>query len=145
MKILIKTEVKQDYAQVFSGFNESLFSALAPPFPFLKVLRFDGCKKDDQVQIELDFVIFRQKWFALIVDFYQNSEEICFVDQGTVLPFFVKSWKHYHRILKTDLGSVVVDEIEFKTPFLLTDYLLYPLMYLQFLYRKPIYKRIFGG
>ena len=37
----------------------------------------------------------------------------------------------------------IIDEIEFRTPTILTDYIFYPILYLQFLYRKPIYQRIF--
>ena len=73
-----------------------------------------------------------------------NESECYFVDEGTQLPFFLKKWRHRHRILKTDAdASIIVDEIDYTTPFWLLDYLIYPMMYLQFYMRKPVYKRYF--
>jgi ligand-binding SRPBCC domain-containing protein len=46
-------------------------------------------------------------------------------------------------MVKDDEGTIIIDDITFRTPSILTDYLFYPLLYLQFLYRKPIYKKVF--
>ena len=66
-----------------------------------------------------------------------------FVDQGVELPFFLKRWKHKHRVISSGTGSVIRDEIEFEAPFWLMNYILFPVLWLQFSYRKPIYRRIF--
>ena len=42
MKLILKTNVKQSPQQVWAGFNQSLFEKLAPPFPRVRLLRFDG-------------------------------------------------------------------------------------------------------
>ena len=144
MNIKISTKVNQSLLKVWEGFNLELFSKLAPPFPPVKVKEFGGCLKGDKVHLELNFLLFKQDWISDIVDQKRTESEIYFIDEGTKLPFFLSYWKHKHRLVKDDEGTLIIDDIIFKTPTILTDYLFYPLMYLQFLYRKPIYKRVFG-
>ncbi len=146
MRIHIETPVQQDYKTVFAGFNQELFLKLAPPFSGVKLLRFDGCKVGDRVELQLTLLFFiRQRWHSLITAFEQNEQEIYFIDEaeGKDLPFFLSKWRHKHHIVKTDKGAKIIDEISYKAPFGL-NFLLYPILYLQFLYRKPIYKRIFA-
>lgn len=137
--------VKQPYKKVFEGFDQNLFIKLAPPFPPVKLLRFDGCKVDDRVALRLNFIFFKQTWESLITDYQNNEQEISFVDEGVKLPFFLKYWKHHHRVVKEGEQTQIVDDISFKTPFFLFDYLMYPALYLQFLYRKPIYRKVFSN
>jgi ligand-binding SRPBCC domain-containing protein len=144
MNFKINTLVAQSPENVFAGFTEDLFLALAPPFPKLKLLRFDGCKKDDEVHIELNMLLFKQQWNAKIIASEKLDNEIYFIDFGIKLPFFLRFWEHRHRIIKDEKGSFIVDDITYKTPFLLLDYLMYPLFYLQFAMRKPVYKRLFA-
>ncbi len=144
MRIKISTLVKQPYTKVFEGFDQNLFIKLAPPFPPVKLLRFDGCKVDDRVALRLNFIFFKQTWESLITDYQNNAQEISFVDEGVKLPFFLKYWKHRHRVVKEGEQTQIVDDISFKTPFFLFDYLMYPALYLQFLYRKPIYRKMFS-
>lgn len=143
MKIKISTQVDQSMQQVWQNFDENLFLKLAPPFPPVKLLRFDGCKKNDVVQLELNFFGFKQRWDALIIENYHDENEIYFIDKGTALPFFLKSWHHKHQIIAQGNGSIILDNIDFNTKYVVTDFLIYPLLYLQFLYRKPIYKKYF--
>lgn len=143
MNIKISTKVNQSLLKVWEGFNLDLFSKLAPPFPPVKVKQFDGCLKGDKVHLELNFIIFKQDWISDIIDQKRTDSEIYFIDEGTKLPFFLSYWHHKHRLVKDEEGTSIIDEITFKTPTILTDYLFYPLMYLQFLYRKPIYKKVF--
>jgi len=144
MKIRIQTKVNQSYHQVFEGFNEDLFLALKPPLLPLKLLKFDGCKTGDEVHIQLGAGFLTQRWDALIIEDAASDEEYYFIDKGVQLPFFLKTWQHRHRILKADEGAYIVDDIDYQTPFWLLDYLMYPVMYLQFYARKPVYKRVFG-
>ncbi len=143
MKIQIETQVNQSIHQVWKGFDEKLFMALAPPFPKVKLLRFDGCKAGDEVQIELNFFGLKQHWFAKIMSQTQSETEYQFVDVGTEMPIFVKKWTHTHSIIQEASGAIIIDNIEFQTWNIITDLLFYPTFYLQFLYRKPIYKRFF--
>lgn len=143
MEINIETKVEQDYLKVKEGFDESLFRKLSPPFPPVKLLRFDGSSKGDLVTLELNFIFFKQKWTSEITDDRTDEKEFYFIDEGIALPFFLKSWRHKHRIIKTGDGSIIRDEISYSGPFGLMTILLYPALFLQFLYRKPIYKKLF--
>lgn len=145
MHVKITTQVNQDYVSVMQGFTKTLFMKLNPPFPPVKLLRFDGCKKGDVVLLELNFIFFKQRWESLIVEDDLTDEEFYFIDEGKKLPFFLKYWRHRHRhrILKRGNHTEIVDDITFLSPFWVTDFLLYPVLWLQFWYRKPIYKKYF--
>lgn len=144
MRIIITTPVKQGRRSVARGFDQSLFEKLSPPFPPVKLIRFDGSEKGDVVTLELNFIVFKQIWESHILDSGETKDEWYFVDGGKKLPFFLRYWEHRHRVVQTGTHATIIDDITFETPFFLTDFLLYPAMWLQFLYRKPIYKRIFG-
>ena len=143
MKIKIETSVEKGYLDVKRGFDESLFQKLSPPFPPVKVLRFDGCEKGGQVSLELNFLLFKQKWTSDITDDHTDELEFYFVDEGVELPFFLRKWKHKHRVISTGLQSKIVDEIDFESPFSWMNWVMYPLLWLQFAYRKPIYRKVF--
>jgi ligand-binding SRPBCC domain-containing protein len=144
MKITIETPVNQDYLQVKEGFNETLFKKLSPPFPPVKLLRFDGSTKGDLVTLELNFIFFKQKWTSEIMEDQTTDKEFYFIDKGIELPFFLKKWTHKHRIVKDGENSIIRDEINYQAPFWVLTWILYPAMLLQFAYRKPIYKKIFS-
>ncbi|AEI48591.1 SRPBCC family protein [Runella slithyformis] len=144
MKLILRTHVNRTFQQVWKGFDETLFRRLSPPFPPVRVVRFEGCRKGDTVELELDFLLFKQRWTSVITEQQSTNAEIFFIDEGVKLPFFLSYWQHRHRIIKDGEHAVIADEIEFRTPFLLTNFLFYPLLYAQFLYRKPIYRKIFS-
>ncbi|NHE57074.1 SRPBCC family protein [Cyclobacterium plantarum] len=145
MKINLSTKVNQSYLQVKEGFNKDLFQALNPPFPPVKLLRFDGSSKGDLVSLELDFLLFKQVWTSEIIADKTDDKAFFFIDEGTRLPFFLKSWRHKHSIIKLDdHHSIIRDEISYKSHHFILDILLYPALYLQFAMRKPIYKRVFS-
>lgn len=143
MKITIETQVDQGYLEVRSGFGEALFKKLSPPVPPVKVLRFDGLENGDLVILELNFIFFRQRWTSQITEAHTSDLEFYFVDEGVELPFFLKRWKHKHRVISTGTRSVIRDEIEFEAPFRGLSFLLFPVLWLQFFYRRPIYRRHF--
>jgi ligand-binding SRPBCC domain-containing protein len=143
MKINISTSVEQDYLTVKEGFNKDLFLKLNPPFPPVKLLRFDGSKKGDLVILELNFLFFKQQWISEITEDHTDELEFFFIDQGKKLPFFLSYWKHNHRVIKAGSNCIIRDEIEFKSATGILTVLLYPALYLQFLYRRPIYRKLF--
>lgn len=143
MKLKISTSVEQDYRSVMRGFTQDLFLKLNPPFPPVRLLRFDGCKKGNIVSLELNFIFFRQQWTSVILEDGLDEQEFYFIDFGKKLPFFLNYWRHHHRILRDEAGARIVDDISFRSPFLLMDYLLWPVLWLQFFYRKPIYRKVF--
>lgn len=142
MKINIQTPVNQSVTQVWEQFDDKLLMQLSPPFPPVKLISF-GQQIGDKVTLELNFFIIRQLWVSKITDSSISEDENYFIDEGTQLPFFLKYWKHKHRIVKDGSGSKIIDEIDFRTPTILTDYIFYPILYLQFLYRQPIYRKVF--
>ncbi|AFK04402.1 hypothetical protein Emtol_3273 [Emticicia oligotrophica DSM 17448] len=142
MHIKIETNVEQNLEQVWHQFNEKLLLKLSPPFPIVRILSF-GHKIGEKVTIELNFFILRQIWISIITDSVYERQKAYFIDEGIKLPFFLSNWKHQHIIEEHGSGCKIIDEIEFRTPTILTDYIFYPILYLQFLYRKPIYRKIF--
>jgi ligand-binding SRPBCC domain-containing protein len=146
MRLILRTAVAQSPAQVMAGFTRELFVALTPPFPRLRVLRFDGCRTGDQVAIELNTLVSRLPWTSLIVDDGTLPDGThFFVDEGQQLPPPLRYWRHRHLIEPGPNGSsVIVDNLEYRTASPLLDALLYPAMWAQFAWRKPIYRRWFG-
>ncbi|WP_268033155.1 SRPBCC family protein [Algoriphagus sp. PAP.12] len=144
MKLIVETVVAQDYLQVKEGFTESLFLKLNPPFPPVKLIRFDGSESGDLVSLELNFLLFKQNWTSKITESQLTEKEYFFVDEGIQLPFFLKSWMHKHRLIKSGNHCLIRDEIDYEGPNSVISNLLYPILKGQFLYRKPIYKKVFG-
>jgi len=145
LKIEIKTLVQGNYKAIFSRFDRDLFIALKPPLIQLDLQKFDGCIKGDKVELELGMLGIKQTWKALIVDNLETDSEIFFIDKGVELPPPLKSWRHKH-ILKNvqESKTMIIDSIEYSTGNRLLDMLMYPILYLQFWHRKPIYKRYFS-
>lgn len=145
MRIHITTAVRQPYREVAQKFDQNLFVALSPPFPRVRLLRYDGNRPGDEVHVRLHFGFFRQTWHSLITAADAQPGLVYFVDEGRKLPFFFRYWRHRHEIRQHGTGSLIVDDVTFRSPNRLFDLLLYPLVYLQFAYRKPVYRRLFGG
>jgi ligand-binding SRPBCC domain-containing protein len=148
MHVTLRTPVRQSPAQVMAGFDRALFLRLAPPFPKLQLLRFDGCHRGDVVEIELQTGPLRQRWTSLITDDGQLPDGThYFIDEGQKLPAPLRFWRHRHLIEPDPrgTGSIVVDALEYRTASPLLDALLYPAMWAQFAYRKPIYRRVFNA
>ena len=143
MKLEVRTTVNASLEQVKEGFTRELFLQLNPPFPPVRLLEFGGCKTGDRVQLELNFLLFKQVWISDITEEKEEMGKWYFVDQGTKLPFFLKSWKHHHEVRANEEGTTIVDSISFATGTRLTDLIMYFPLYAQFLYRKPIYRKLF--
>ncbi|GAA4835257.1 hypothetical protein GCM10023331_20610 [Algivirga pacifica] len=144
MHFEVATQVKQPYEQVWKGFNQTLFNQLAPPFPKLEVKQFEGCETGDRVALSLDFLLFRQNWISVVTEQQHLHGEIYFVDKGDKLPLGLTEWKHKHRLIRHGEHTVIVDDVTYTTGSSIMDLLLFPAMYGQFLYRKPIYKKVFA-
>jgi len=144
MKILIETLVAQNYKDVFAQFDRDLFLALKPPLINLQLERFDGCNKGDKVEMQLGILGVQQSWKALIVEQQENSDAIYFIDEGVEIPPPIKHWRHRHTLKNiAERQTMIVDDIEFSTGNSVLDLLMYPIMYLLFWYRKPIYRNYF--
>ena len=144
MQLHLKTNVRQNYKQVFDAFDEQLFRKLAPPYPTLKLIRFDGSEPGDVVEVELQTGIKPFRWTSLITERTITDSEAWFVDEGQELPPPLKLWRHKHVVTADAAGATIHDIITYSTGNKLLDLLLYPLMVGQFSMRKPVYRKIFG-
>ncbi len=144
MHLKVSTYIQAPLKIIKDGFTRELFLSLNPPFPKVDLKKFDGCMKGDIVAIELNFLLFRQMWVSEIIEESDKEDSWLFIDKGTELPFFLKTWQHTHRVVQNDSGtSIIHDEITFTTGTLLTDILIFPGLWFQFLYRKPKYRAFF--
>lgn len=147
MNIYISTKVNGTPEVILSKFDRALFEALVPPGMKIHLLRFDGSVKGDEVHIEmlpLGIPRLKQEWHSLITENVNGENESWFVDEGTKLPWFLSKWKHRHLVRKISPDtSEIIDDITYKSPFFLLSWLLYPVMFLQFYYRKPVYRKYF--
>lgn len=146
MHIVIRTPVAGHYREVLARFDQDLFEALSPPGAGVELLRFDGSHPGDVVHIRMKLLgLIAQDWVSHITEEDATDTAAWFVDEGQQLPFFLSEWRHRHVVEKvSETQSVIVDDIYFRSPARPLDYLLYPVLYAQFAYRRPIYRRIFG-
>lgn len=142
MRIELSTRIpKRTISETFKKFDEALFLKLAPPFPRSKLIRFDGCKTNDIVALKLRMFFVWHIWESKIVSDERTNSEINFVDKGVKLPFFLSFWKHHHRIIQDNEDVLITDDIEFFAHNKLLTLLSYPILYLMFAMRKPIYRK----
>lgn len=142
-RFCIATEVETGIKEVFRKFDLPLFKKLQPPVFKIKVKRFDGCLEGDIIDIEISTFGIRQRWYGIVTRFSESEELIRFTDEGLELPGVLKKWKHNHMISKLGSGSLISDDISYSTGNCILDKLIYPFLYLQFYYRKKIYKEYF--
>lgn len=144
MNLILKTNVRGHYLQVMDRFDESLFNALKPVGVKMIVTQFTGSKTGDTVVLEFTSPI-KAKWISKITDHGHDEDQAYFVDEGTQLPFPLKSWTHKHIVQRVDdERSIIVDDMTFSTGSSIVDYLLYPFMYIGFYPRKSSYKKYFN-
>lgn len=147
MRFQILTKVRGDHRSVFLKFDQSLLLKLTPPGMKMELIRFqEPDAPNGSIQLRVTILgIIRQDWENVFSHYELGPEECHFVDEGKVLPFPMRLWRHDHRVLADGPDHAIInDDITFKTTFLLMDWLLFPILWLQFRYRRPIYRRIFG-
>ena len=149
--IEIHTVVAADPDTVRRSLNRKIFEALNPPFPPVKVLRFDGIQKGGITHLSLNFFLFKQEWISENTRSESSTEDggFQFVDEGRKLPFFLAFWRHTHIFAEipgdTDLSQTrITDRIEYRGNGMMGLFL-QPILVLQFKYRKPVYRRIASG
>ncbi len=151
MRLTIHTSVEKSFEEVFAGFDFELFKKLTPVNPPVTIQRFDGCATGDEVHIEMTVPILKRKerWISRIVrsgkvqGHATYTDEYFFVDEGIELPFFLRFWRHTHRIIAAENGgSVIVDDIEYRTPLWLLPFVA-PVISAQFRARQPLYQEHF--
>ncbi len=144
MRILLKTKVKGNYKSVMERFDRGLFEALIPKQGKTEIVEFTGSRKGDRVHLRF-ISPFKADWTSDITEDHIDDQQAYFVDEGVIMPFGLKTWKHRHIAERIDDNSCyIVDDINYegKTPLL--SLFLYPVFYLGFLPRKGIYQYYFG-
>lgn len=143
MKIHLVTSIAKDYKEVYSSFNKELFEFLSPVFPRIKVIRFDGSKKGDTIELKLGFPLYKN-WISKITISEENEYLCFFIDEGRILPPGIIYWKHKHIVKKTGNNTCeIIDDIEFKSWNKFFSMLFYPLLFISFYPRKKLYKKFF--
>ena len=148
--INIETIVNTDLDTVLRSLDLPLFKKLNPPFPPVKVLRFDGTAKAGITHLSLNFLLFKQEWISENMEsgYREDGQSFQFVDEGKKLPFFLSYWRHTHTYQALDSKSGpatrITDHIQFKGRGLMGLFL-QPVLKLQCLYRKPVYRSMADG
>ncbi|MEZ4771763.1 MAG: hypothetical protein R3D00_01190 [Bacteroidia bacterium] len=147
MRILLKTPVSGHFRDVFGRFDRKLFEALKPPGIHLEIVQFDGSQTGNTVHLKLTILgLLKQEWISKITEDSIGSDSAWFVDEGEKLPGFLRYWRHRHLVTQHGVNnSIITDDITFRTPFFLLDYIMYPVLYLQFAMRGPLYKKFFNS
>lgn len=144
MKLLFETPVPLPFEKIRDQFNRELFIYLSPGFIPFNLKRFDGCKKGDEIHIELGPAPFRQSWVSLITMEETNASGWSFIDEGKVLPWPLKYWKHHHRVDKiTGLQSRIVDDIIYECSPAFLTLLIKPFLWSVFSVRPGRYQKFF--
>ena len=145
MKLTIDTDVASNIKTVLHKMNSGLFLALAPRFPEMRLLRFDGSNPGDVVEVELKAIGVRFFWSSKITDRCINKLDAWFTDEGQKLPWPLQKWKHRHLVTQlSENKSRITDQIWFGTGFWPADVLLYPFLYAAFAGRRKVYRHWFG-
>jgi ligand-binding SRPBCC domain-containing protein len=143
MKLSFECRLPCPVEALISGFDENLFRALSPPFPQVRILQFDGVKKGDKINLELDFLLFKWKWSGSIIASGYTGNGFTFVDRGEILPPFLSGWEHHHILEASGTGSIIRDEIEFRSGKGWPDWLVRLMIQAQMNPRKKKYRAYF--
>ena len=142
MKIIIKTPIAKNYLEVFEGFTQDLFDFLAPKGQ-LNVLKFDGSRKGDEIELEF-LKPTKGYWKSIITEDGQDETKAYFIDEGVVLPLGLGTWKHQHIVEKVDEHNcIIIDEIDYTAKFKPFTPFLYLPLYFAFAPRKKKYQEFF--
>lgn len=146
MNFSVRTKIPNTTKEaVMKGLDRSLFLRLAPPFPKLKLLRFDGSERGNEIHLKLNFIFYKKIWISLVTEHGSNEQEIYFVDEGIALPPPLQFWQHRHFIFQVGPDVELEDNITYRSRNKGLDILLRPFFYFVFAYRKPIYKKYLSG
>lgn len=144
MNFILKTQVAGNYLEVMKRFDLDLFEALKPVGAKMEVVQFTGSQTDDIVEIKFVWPI-KASWISDITDHGSDDNQAYFIDEGRVLPFPLKSWKHKHIVEKVDDNScTIIDDITFSSGWKILDIVMYLPVYFSFYHRKRIYRKYFG-
>lgn len=146
MNIHLVTEVAGTVPEVFARFDQQLLAELTPPgvqLTFVEVEDPTHIGAIIHIRVKL-LGIFRQEWRNYVSELSVQPHESYFTDEGQSLPRVLKSWRHRHIVRQKGNHVEIVDDIRYEGAFGLLGWAMYPFLWAQFAYRKPVYRKIFG-
>jgi ligand-binding SRPBCC domain-containing protein len=144
MKLYFETPISRPFEEVRDRFNRDLFIYLAPEIIPFELKKFDGCKTGDEVHISLGPQGFKQEWVSLITFEETTEKGWSFIDEGKVLPWPLKSWKHHHRVDKISESECrIVDDIQYECSPGFLNACMKPFFWSMFFIRPGRYKKFF--
>lgn len=144
MKIHFCTKLEGALPALKDGFQKDLFLKLTPPWANIQLLRFDGCKKGDEIHLRIKVLWGRQSWVSLVTEEEKKEDSWMFVDEGKVLPWPLKRWRHVHSINALSNSSAeIVDNISFDCHWPWLGPLVYPVLWATFAIRPARYRAYF--
>jgi ligand-binding SRPBCC domain-containing protein len=144
MKIFFKTRVKASFPRVRDGFDFDLFKALIPPWTDVTHDRFDGCKEGDEIHFTAHRLGLKVRWVSLITFANHSEAEWSFIDEGKMIPFPLKYWRHLHRVVRvSDTKTDIIDDIEYRCYTKSLEKLVYPLLWATIAIRPRRYRQYF--
>lgn len=138
MNITLKSNVESDLETVNRKFDADLFRYLLPPGA--KLIEFGGPNKGDIVHLKLPLI---GEWISEITQNGASNDMCYFIDEGKILPFPLKEWKHKHILKRFGNETVIEDNMNFTTGNRIVDVFIYPLLLFSFLPRIWQYKSYF--
>jgi ligand-binding SRPBCC domain-containing protein len=84
----------------------------------------------------------KKTWMGEITEEGKSETEIYFTDVGIKMPLGLTSWSHTHLLIKKEWGTQIEDRLFFNGLNRLHTWILLPALWIQFIYRKPLYERV---
>lgn len=143
MKFSINSRVRGfSPQQIIEVFDFDLLRELSPPLMKPHALIYEGNRPGSRIHFRLATPSGVKNWIGKIDGYGESENEIWFSDEGIEIPFGIKTWKHKHRLMKTDYGTIIRDEVEVEFIRPWTALFKLPGIWLQFIYRKTLYEKI---
>jgi ligand-binding SRPBCC domain-containing protein len=137
---IISSDIPGNFQKVYSKFDKKLFEYILPSFPPTKLIKFEGSKKGDTVELSLG----GQRWISIITEDKIEEKNAYFVDEGLKLPFPLKRWYHKHIVEYQEQNKCrIIDKIQFTTGWKALDLIFGYLLKFQFQQRTPLYRKYF--
>jgi len=138
MNITLRSKVKGELIAIYNRFDDNLFRYLLPPGA--QLIEFGGSKKGDVVHLKLPIA---GEWVSEITENGASEDTCYFIDEGRELPFPLKKWKHKHILHRAGNSTIIEDNMNFSTGYIITNILFYPILFLSFLPRLWQYNHYF--
>ncbi len=119
-----KTKVPAEIGSVWNFFVDINNLVRISIFPKVKVLKHAGTLEGRDTELQLNFLLFKQKWNLVYVEV---QEEQFFIDKSTKVPFPFKSWQHKHSFEAFDRLTIMTDIVKYESylPIGITNIILY--------------------